>query len=167
MMVPVETANEVALVPPATTIEAGRLKPELSLESETAMPDAGAEPDKVNVHVLESLELSEVGRHDRESTTGVATRETPVLIEPAPINAVRVTCWLFAIVPVEILKEPEFAPEASVTVEGTFKFAVLLKIVTGSPPLSAIGRETVMVQEAVACEPRVAGRQLRDCRVVT
>ena len=92
MIVPLDTANELALVPPATTIEEGRLTLELSVESETATPAVGAVPDRVKVQVVDVLEFRELGKQDKEFTTGVATREILVVSAPEPINAVIVTC---------------------------------------------------------------------------
>lgn len=157
--------NCVLLAPCAMFTDTGALKFTLLLESATVRPPAGAGPDRLTVQFAESPDTMETGEHDREVTIGPGTRDKPAVRVTPLSNAVRVADWFEPMLPTIKGKDTVVAPKGTETDAGTVTTPVLLRTVTGNPPLKETGSEIVIVQVPVAPLPRMFGVQPNDFNV--
>jgi len=121
----------------ATVTEAGTVRTELLLESDTVAPPLGAAAERVTVQALLDPELRVVGLQVRAVTRTGAIRVKVVVWEAVFKVAVIVALWFVVRVPAVAVKMAELAAAGTVTEAGTVRAGLPLVRATVLPPVGA------------------------------
>jgi hypothetical protein len=162
-------ALKVVVAEPAGTVivGAGTGSSALLLDSETAVPPAGAVVFRVTVHVALAPEVNVVGLHASEDRAGGAAKAMLTLCD-TPFSVAKIMAvWLLAMLPAVALKVAVVEPAGTVTVDvRPGSRALLLNSEIAVPPAGAAWLRFT-VQVALVPEVKLAALQDKEVSVGT